>query len=136
LGFGIAPKVVIVAIGVFFPIAVTAYAGLVSADSKAIDLFRSVSASQLQIVRMVRIPASLPHILRGTQIALTYSVIGAVVAEWPGAEKGLGLLMVTQDALSRTDIVFAAMIVVTCMSLVFYVLPILARRLFMPWEVD
>jgi ABC-type nitrate/sulfonate/bicarbonate transport system permease component len=134
LGFGIAPKVVIVALGVFFPITVTAVAGLTSANHEMIDLLRSLSASQFQILRMVRAPAALPYLMTGTQIALTYAVIGAVVAEWPGAQKGLGLLMVTQNALSRTDIVVAAIVIVTCLALVMYALPVVLRRLVIPWE--
>lgn len=134
LGFGIAPKVVIVTLGVFFPITVTAVAGLTSADPEMIDLLRSLSASRLQIFRMVRGPAALPYLMTGIQIALTYAVIGAVVAEWPGAQKGLGLLMVTQNALSRTDIVVAAIAIVTCLALVMYALPVVLRRLVMPWE--
>lgn len=134
LGFGIAPKVVIVALGVFFPITVTAVAGLSSPNPELIDLLRSLSASQLQIFRMVRAPAALPYLMTGTQIALTYAVIGAVVAEWPGAQKGLGLLMVTQNALSRTDIVVAAIVIVTCLALAMYALPVVLRRVVMPWE--
>jgi ABC-type nitrate/sulfonate/bicarbonate transport system permease component len=134
LGFGIEPKVVIVALGVFFPITVTAVAGLTSADPEMINLLRSLSASRLQIFRMVRGPAALPYLMTGIQIALTYAVTGAVVAEWPGAQKGLGLLMVTQNALSRTDIVVAAIVIVTCLALVMYALPVVLRRLVMPWE--
>lgn len=134
LGFGIAPKVIIVAIGVFFPVTVNMVAGLRSVDPDVVRLMRSYSASKLQIFRMVELPASLPYLHTALQIAATYSVITAVVAEWPGAQKGLGRVMITSNSLSRTDIVLAAVLLVTVLSLVVYGLAKGSRRFLTPWE--
>jgi ABC-type nitrate/sulfonate/bicarbonate transport system permease component len=134
LGFGIASKVVIVALGVFFPLALNVIAGLRSADPNHVRMLRSFSASRLQIFRMVEVPAAMPFLMTGVQIGLTYSVTGAVVAEWPGAERGIGILMVTQYALSRTDMVLAAVVIVTVMAMLMFSLPRLVRRWLIPWE--
>ena len=134
LGFGIASKVVIVALGVFFPLALNGIAGLRSADREHINLLRSFSASRVQIFRMVEAPAATPYLMTGVQIGLVYSVTGAVVAEWPGAESGIGILMVTQYALSRTDIVLGAVVIVTVMAMLMFSLPRLVRRRLVPWE--
>lgn len=134
LGFGIAPKVIIVAIGVFFPVAVNMVSGLRSVDPDVVSLMRSYSATRLQVFRMIELPASLPYLHTSLQIAATYSVITAVVAEWPGAQKGLGRVMITSNSLSRTDIVLAAVLLVTILSLLMYGLAKGSRRFLMPWE--
>jgi ABC-type nitrate/sulfonate/bicarbonate transport system permease component len=134
LGFGIAPKVIIVAIGIFFPVTVNMVSGLRSADPDAVNLMRSYSASSFQIFRAIELPASLPYLHSALQIAATYSLITAVVAEWPGAQEGLGRVMITSSALARTDRVLAAVVVVTVLSLALYATARLSRRFLMPWE--
>jgi ABC-type nitrate/sulfonate/bicarbonate transport system permease component len=134
LGFGIAPKVVIVGIGIFFPITVNMVAGLRSADPALIDLMNTFSASRFDILRMVELPASLPYLSSALQLAATYSVITAVVAEWPGSQAGIGRVMITSSALARTDRVLAAVFLITLVSLSLYVLARWSRRALMPWE--
>lgn len=133
-GFGITPKVIIVSIGIFFPVTVNMVSGLRSADPDVINLMRSYSASAWQIFRMIELPASLPYFQSALQIGVTYGVITAVVAEWPGAQQGLGRVMITSNALARTDIVLATVVLVTLISLALYTLARLSRRFLMPWE--
>jgi len=134
LGFGIAPKVIIVAIGIFFPVTVNMVSGLRSADPEIVNLMRSYSASRAQIFRIVQLPASIPYLHSALQIAVTYGVITAVIAEWPGAQKGIGRVMIQSNALARTDRVLAASLIVTIVSLALYTLARLSRRFLMPWE--
>jgi ABC-type nitrate/sulfonate/bicarbonate transport system permease component len=133
-GFGLEPKVIIVALAVFFPITINMVRGLRSTDPEIIALMRSYSATRLQIFRYVDLPASLPYLLAAVEIAVTYSVITAIIAEWPGAEKGLGHLMVTQNALSRTDLVLGAVVISSVVALVGFWLTHESRRVLIRWD--
>jgi ABC-type nitrate/sulfonate/bicarbonate transport system permease component len=99
-GFGIQPKVIICALIVFFPICVNMVEGLRSAEKGIVDLLRSYGASEARIFRSVRLPAAVPFLLIGTQVGITFAVIGAVIAEWVGADAGLGYRMVVANSQS------------------------------------
>src|SRR5690554_3755527 len=92
-GYGLLPKVLIVALVTFFPVAVSTVDGLSSADRDMVRLLRSMGAGKWQIFRMVRFPHALPYVFSGLKIAATYSVLGAVIAEWLGADAGLGVML-------------------------------------------
>jgi len=134
LGFGMSPKVIIVALGIFFPVTVNMVSGLQSADPEMINLMRSYRASKLQIFRIVEFRASMPYLHSALQIAVTYALLTAVVAEWPGAQRGLGRVMITSNSLARTDIVLGAVLLVTVISLLLYSGARFSRRFLMPWE--
>lgn len=133
-GFGITPKVLIAALIVFFPICVNQVEGLRSADQGAVDLIRSYGASEIKVFWMVRMPASVPFVLAGMQIGVTFSVIGAVIAEWVGAQKGLGALMLSAASLSNTRVVFAAIVTVAVVGVVLFALVRVVGDLLFPWQ--
>jgi ABC-type nitrate/sulfonate/bicarbonate transport system permease component len=133
-GFGIWPKVLIAALIVFFPICVNEVEGLRSAEPEMIDLLRSLSASRWHIFRLVEFPASIPYLLAGTQVGIAYSVIGAVIGEWVGSNRGIGELMLSANAMIRTDRVFAAIVVLSVVALSLFVGVALISRLLMPWK--
>lgn len=134
LGFGLTPKVVLVALIGFFPIVVSTVDGLLGTDRERVDLVRSFGASRLQVLRLVQVPSAIPSFFAGAKIAATYAVIGAVIAEWMGAEAGLGLVMTRAQRAFRTDRVFAAIVVVAIASLALFALVSLVARLATPWE--
>ncbi|MFT3865656.1 MAG: ABC transporter permease [Solirubrobacterales bacterium] len=133
-GFGTMPKVLMAAVIVFFPICVNQVVGLRSADPGAIDVMRSYGAGEVRIFRSVRFPSSIPYLLAGTQLGATYAVIGAVIAEWLGANKGLGYRMVAANAAANTDLVFAAIFVTALAGIVLFVLVRVIGNLLFPWQ--
>jgi ABC-type nitrate/sulfonate/bicarbonate transport system permease component len=134
LGFGLEPKIVMVVLGVFFPVTVNVTAGLRSPDQGMVDLLRAYSASEWQIFRMVRWPSALPYLVPAAQIGMTYAVIGAVISEWIGAQEGIGKVMVAANSVARTDQLFGAMLLITVVALALFGLVRAAGRALTPWE--
>lgn len=134
LGFGIEPKVVIVAVGVFFPITVNMTAGLRDVDPGIVALMRTFPAGERQTLRYVRLPNSLPYLVPAAQLGMTYAVIGAVISEWIGAESGIGRVMIAANSVARTDQLFAAMAIVTVVALVLVGLVGSVGRRFTRWQ--
>ena len=120
--------------GVFFPIALSTIAGVQSADPDYVNLLRSLSASRLAIFRKVELPSAAPHILTGMEIGITYSVIGAVVAEWVGADHGLGRLMLVRTSAFGIEITYGAIVLSSLLALILFGAVRLARSLLLPWE--
>lgn len=135
-GFGITPKVLIAALIVFFPICVNQVEGLRSADQGAVDLMRSYGASGWRVFAKIRLPASLPYVLAGMQIGVTFSVIGAVIAEWVGAQEGLGALMLSANAQSETALVFGAIVTVAVVGVVLFAAVRVVGDLAWPWQAE
>jgi ABC-type nitrate/sulfonate/bicarbonate transport system permease component len=133
LGFGLFPKVVVVALVGFFPVVVSTVDGLVGTDPERIDLVRSFGADRWQQLRLVQAPSALPAFFAGCKIAATYAVIGAVIGEWMGASEGLGLVMTRASRAFRTDRVFAAIVIVALVSLLLFGIVSLIARLATPW---
>lgn len=133
-GFGITPKVLMAAVIVFFPICVNQVEGLRSADRGAIELMSAYGASEWRIFRTVRLPASVPYLLAGMQLGITYAVIGAVVAEWLGADNGIGYRMVVANSLAQTEIVFAAIVVVAVVGVTLFACVRIIGNLLFPWQ--
>jgi ABC-type nitrate/sulfonate/bicarbonate transport system permease component len=132
-GYGLLPKVLIVALVTFFPVVVSTVDGLSSADRDMVRLLRSMGAGKWQIFRMVRFPHALPYVFSGLKIAATYSVLGAVIAEWLGADAGLGVMLVRAQNSFSADNVFVAIVVITFWSLVLFGFIQAASRLLAPW---
>ena len=114
-GFGLMPKVTISAIICFFPVLVNTTRGLRAVSSEAFELMRVLSASRLQILRRLRIPSSLPFVFAGLRVAATLSVIGAIVAEFTGSDRGIGYVIVQASYRLDTRLMFAA-IVLSCLG--------------------
>ena len=132
-GFGLAPKVLVVILVTFFPIVVALLDGFRSTSPEAEDLLRSYGASEGQVFRKLRWPTALPSFFTGLRISVVYAVIGAVFGEYVGAREGLGIWMQLSQNSFRTDLVFAAIVVTSALSLMLYALVGLARRVTIPW---
>ncbi|MCG8400215.1 MAG: ABC transporter permease [Firmicutes bacterium] len=132
-GFGILPKVVVVTLICFFPVAVSMVEGMRAADPDMVNLLRVMGSSRWQIIRLVRLPAAMPSFFAGLKIAATYAVMGAVIGEWLGAGSGLGVFMTRATQAYKADSVFAAIIVISLISLLLFALIELASRLAIPW---
>ncbi|MCG8480887.1 MAG: ABC transporter permease [Spirochaetales bacterium] len=116
-GFGLLPKVLVVALVCFFPIVVSLTEGAAAVDTDTIDLLRSMGARRWQVFTRARVPASIPYLFGGLRIAATYSVMAAVIGEWLGGTRGLGVYMVRAQKAFALDRVFAAILVVVVLSL-------------------
>lgn len=133
IGYSILPKLIVVVIYCFFPIAVACADGLASVEPEMIRLMRSMKASRWQILSMVSLPASMPAFFSGLRIAATYSVVGAIFGEYVGAEKGLGIYMQRATNSFATAQVFAAIVVTALLSLALFGLVSLIERIALPW---
>lgn len=133
-GFGLAPKLLIIALICFFPVTVATVDGLRSVDPAAIKLMRTLYASRLQIFRRVEGPAALPSFFSGARIAAAVAPIGAVFAEWVGANEGLGHLIFVGTANYQVDLTFAAVVVLSAIAIALYSLVALAERRVVTWR--
>lgn len=119
-GFGFLPKILIVILVCFFPVAVTFAQGLIKADEDMDQLLKVMGAKRWQAFRKVRIPQALPSLFSGLKIAATYSIMGAVISEWVGAKSGLGIFMTRAMSSFRTSVLFADVFVIIVLSLGIY----------------
>jgi ABC-type nitrate/sulfonate/bicarbonate transport system permease component len=133
-GYDIMPKVMVVALVCFFPMVVSTIDGLAGVDADYANLVRAMGGREREVLRRVRIPGALPSIFSGARIAVTYSVIGAVVGEWVGASRGLGIYMVRAADQMLTDRVFAAIVLCAFLSIAFFLLVATVERLAIPWR--
>lgn len=133
-GFGIGPKLVVVALICFFPIAVNAADGLRSVDPEAIKMMRTLDASRWQLLRRVEAPTALPFAFSGARIAATFAPIAAIFGEWVGADSGLGVLIREDSARLETARMFAAAAVLTGIALALYGLLAFAERRIVTWR--
>lgn len=134
LGYGVTPKLIIVILACFFPVAVNTVDGLAAADREKIQLLRSMGASNWQVFKLIRIPSALPMIMSGMRIAATYSVMAAVVAEWMGSDKGLGVYIVRSSNSYLTERVFAGIIIVSLFSIIFFQFVNLLEKKLIYWK--
>jgi len=119
-GFGIGPKVAIIALICFFPITVNMLDGLRSVDPAQRLLMRSLGAGRLQTLTRLEIPYSLPYFFSGARISIAVAVIGAVFGEWAGSDEGLGHLMLVDNAQLEVPRLFAAIVVLSLMAIALY----------------
>jgi len=133
IGYDIRPKLIVVTLYCFFPIAVATVDGLASAEPELIKLLHSMRATRWQILHLVRLPGAMPAFFSGLRIAAAYSVIGAIFGEYVGAEKGLGIYMQKAANSFATINVFAAILVTTILSLLLFGLVSLIERIALPW---
>lgn len=133
LGFGLLPKLVVVAIVTFFPVTVGLTEGFASVEKDAINLLRSMGSSRVGIFRRLKLPGAMPHFFAGLRIAITYAVVGAIFAEYVGASSGLGIFMSEQANQFRTDLVYAAVAVTAAVSITLFGLTYVVQRIVIPW---
>ena len=129
LGFGIGPKLAIIALICFFPITVNTLDGLRSVDADLVKMMRTLDASRWQTFRRVEAPTALPYFFSGAKIAVAIAVIGAVFGEWAGSSSGLGHLIQQASAQLQTARTFAAVVVLSALAiLLFGLLAAIERR--------
>jgi putative hydroxymethylpyrimidine transport system permease protein len=133
LGYGILPKLVIVALICFFPIVVNGLDGLRSVDADFIRMMRTLDASRWAIFHRIEFPAALPSIFSGMRIAATFAAIGAVFGEWSGASAGLGFVIQEATPNLQTARIFAAILILTLVALALFGIVSLLERIFVPW---
>lgn len=133
LGFGIGPKIVVVALICFFPITVATLDGLAAVDPEQRKLMRTLGAGRLQMLRRLEAPAAMPYLLSGAKIAVAVAMIGAVFGEWAGSDSGLGHLILVDLAQLEVARMFAATAVLSAMAVTLFGLLALAERRFAWW---
>ena len=133
-GFGLTPKLVIVALICFFPITVNMLDGLRSVDPDLTKMLRSLGAGRLQRLWRAEIPTALPYAFSGARVAITISVIGAVFAEYVGSSEGLGHLINQAQAQLLTARSFAAVVVLSAMAILLFALVSLIERKVVTWD--
>jgi NitT/TauT family transport system permease protein len=128
-GPGLAGKVVICALIVFFPVAVATMVGIRSVDARLLELGRSLRANRRQVLTTLEIPAALPSILGGMRVGVTLAVVGAIVGEWAGADRGLGVLInLARGSLFDIPLMFATLVTIALLGIVLYLLVIVVER--------
>jgi putative hydroxymethylpyrimidine transport system permease protein len=133
LGFGMAPKLIVIALICFFPIVVNAFDGLQSVDEAQVKMLRTMSATRLDILRHLELPASLPYAFSGAKVAVAVAVIGAVFGELVGSDAGLGHAIQVGTAELLTARVFAAVFILSLMAIALFALLSALERLIVPW---
>jgi ABC-type nitrate/sulfonate/bicarbonate transport system permease component len=133
-GFGIGPKLVVVALLCFFPIAVATADGLRSVDPEATKMMRTLDASRWQVLWRVEAPTALPYVFSGARIAAAFAPIGAVFGEWVGADSGLGHLILLDNGQLETARLFAAATVLAAIALALFGLLAFAERRIVTWR--
>ena len=134
LGYGIWPKLAIVALVCFFPITINTLDGLRATDPDAIKLMRTLDASRWQILTRVEAPGALPYAFSGARIAAVFTTIAAVFGEWVGSDSGLGHLILQDNARLETARMFAAIVVLSVIALALFGLIALAERRIVTWR--
>jgi ABC-type nitrate/sulfonate/bicarbonate transport system permease component len=119
-GFGLLPKIIIITIVCFFPITIASMDGFKNTPRELLHYMRMSGATHWQIFSKVEFPNALPPIFSGLKISATYSVMGAVISEWLGSEKGIGVFMTLSSSSFRTDRVFLAIFMIILLSLLLY----------------
>jgi NitT/TauT family transport system permease protein len=136
LGFGILPKIAIVFLISFFPIVVSTVVGLKSVETDMIDLVRSMGGGTAKIMLRVRAPSALPQMFAGLKIAVCLAVVGAIVGEFVGSDRGLGYLLLTSTGTLDGPLIWAALIVLVAMGMILFAIVSVIERLAIPWHVS
>ncbi|MFA6081382.1 MAG: ABC transporter permease [Patescibacteria group bacterium] len=135
-GFGLLPKIIIISLICFFPITINLFDGFQNVDPSIFRLMTSMGAKQKQVLKWVKLPASLPSFFSGLRIAAAYSILGAVISEWMGADRGLGILLIRSTKSYLTDRVFAVILIITILSIAAVLIVETIARLSIPWHFN
>lgn len=136
LGFSAKAHIIVAFLVCFFPILISAVIGIKSVDAELIDLTRQLRAGRFQTLRMVILPHALPHIFSGLKVAITLAIVGAIVAEWVGSDRGLGYLLLVANGNFDITLVFAVLAVLTLLGVLLFLLLDIAERMLLPWHVS
>ena len=135
-GFGIASKIVMAMLIIFFPVASSFYDGLTRTDPDLLDYARLTRASRLQTLMFFRVPAALPALSSGLRVSAVFAPIGAIIGEWVGSSSGLGFVMLQANARVQTDVVFAALVILAVMALALRYAVASATAAMVPWQPE
>ncbi len=135
-GYGLASKIAMAVLIIYFPVAAACYDGLRHTDTGWLDLARTMNASNFAILKQIRLPAALPALASGLRVAAAVAPIGAVVGEWVGSSRGLGFLMLHANGRMQIDLMFAALLVLALLAITiyFFINWVLGRLLF--WQPE
>ena len=133
VGYGPRSNILVAAIVAFFPMVVNTATGLESVEPELLQLTDSLQATPLQVFWKVRLPWALPHIFSGMKVAMSLSVIGAIVGEFVGSDRGLGYLILTASSNMNTAIVFGVMTVLSVLGILVFWAVCVAETLICPW---
>lgn len=132
-GYDMKPKIILIIICTFFPIAVGVLDGFRSADQDAVDLLRAMGATKRQIFRHIKFPGALPNFFSGLRISVSYAIVGAVLAEWLGGFRGLGVYMTRVKKSFAYDRMFAVILLISVISLLLLWVVNMIQKKSMPW---
>ena len=133
VGYGLASNMIVAATVAFFPIVINTATGLESVDPELIELTRSLDARRMDVFWRVRLPWALPYIFSSLKVAITLALIGAVVAEFIGADKGLGYLILTSSGEMKTSLMFGVLFILSLLGILCFYAVSWAERLLCPW---
>lgn len=134
LGYGMLPKIVLVVLTTLFPIVINVLEGFASVDDDAVNLLKLMGANHREILRHVKLPASLSYFFSGLKISVSYAFVGSVIAEWLGGFEGLGVYMIRAQNAFSYDNMFAAIVVISAVSLLLLGIVALIERWATPWQ--
>lgn len=135
LGYGMSSKVVMAAMIIFFPVTTCCYDGLKNTPTGYLDLAKTMGASKWQMLRRIQLPAALPTLASGIRVAVVIAPIGAVAGEWVGSSEGLGYLMLQANARMLIDEMFAALFILSAISVGLYFITDKCLTKLIPWEI-
>ena len=135
-GAGEVSRVLVAFLVAFFPLVISIATGLLAAPPELVELGRSLKASRLKELFLIRLPYAVPFVFSGLKLSITFSVIGAVVGEFVAADRGLGYQILSATAFFRTPIAFGAVIVLSALGIVLFQAVVLVERIFFPWSVQ
>jgi ABC-type nitrate/sulfonate/bicarbonate transport system permease component len=133
-GFTMVPKVIVVALICFFPVAVNTVDGLRSVDREMIRMMRTFGATPWKILKTISIPTALPSVFSGLRVAIALSVVAAVFGEWVGSNSGLGYLMLSYNNRMNTIGLFASVAVLSLVGIILFFIVGMVERLVLPWK--
>lgn len=134
-GFGLFPKLLVITLVCFFPIAVSMLDGFAQTDRTMLNYMKMIGASRRQIFFKLELPHALPYLFSGLKIAATYSVMGAIIAEWlGGSDKGIGMYMLLQQSAFRVDRVFVAILLIVMLSMLLFGVIVLLEKWLIRWK--
>lgn len=136
LGFGLASKVAMATLIIYFPITAAFHDGLRRTDPGWLDLARVMGGSRFAALRLLRLPAALPALASGLRVATAVAPIGAVVGEWVGSSRGLGFLMLHANARMQVPLMFASLLVLSVFAVALYLAVDAALRRLVPWQAE
>jgi NitT/TauT family transport system permease protein len=133
VGYGLQSNMIVAATVAFFPIVINTATGLESVDAELLELTDSLDAPPLKVFLKVRLPWALPYIASSLKVAITLAVIGAIVAEFIGADKGLGYLILTSSGAMKTPIMFGVLLLLSLLGILLFYAVSWGERLLCPW---